>query len=153
MNKLEKKIGICSIPGVMLWQNSENTYFRHFLAENQDTGWKKSFCNSANKTKVLQSVSSRSFYVFLQYVAIKESPFHNKHFYWCIIYSNLKSAFCHTRVYIISPSNRCKKYQPSGARGTRSPPATPHRLPKSKWPMGSGKVSTPRFLGILSNCH
>ena len=47
MNKLEKKTGICSISCVILWQNSENTYFGHFLVENQDTGWKKSFCNYA----------------------------------------------------------------------------------------------------------
>ena len=50
------------------------------------------------------------------------------------------------------------KYQPSGAGGTRSPPATPQRLQcrtachwAPKWLTGSGKVSTPRFLGILSN--
>ena len=50
------------------------------------------------------------------------------------------------------------QYQPSGAGGTRSPPATPHRLQiqndrqgAPKWRTGSGKVSTPRFLGILSN--
>ena len=50
------------------------------------------------------------------------------------------------------------KYQPSGAGGTRLPPAMPHRLQiqngrqwAQKWPTGSGKLSTPRFLGILSN--
>ena len=62
----------------------------------------------------------------------------------------------------------CKvsQYQPSGEGGPHSPPATPHRLQcrtackiqnghqgAPKWPMGSGKVSTPRFLGILSNFH
>ena len=30
-----------------MWQNSENTHFGPFLVENQDTGRKKSFCNSA----------------------------------------------------------------------------------------------------------
>ena len=45
MNKIERKTGICSISCVMLWQNSENTYVGHFLAKNQDTGWKNSFCN------------------------------------------------------------------------------------------------------------
>ena len=30
----------------MLWPNSDNTYFGHFLVENQDTRRKKSFCNS-----------------------------------------------------------------------------------------------------------
>ena len=59
--------------------------------------------------------------------------------------------------------SRCGKvnqYQPSGAGGTRSPPATPHCLQRRtacqwapKWPTGSGKVSTPRFLGILGNFH
>ena len=39
-----------------------------------------------------------------------------------------------------------KEYQPSGAGGTRSPPATPHRLPVApKWPTGSGKGSNPRL--------
>ena len=51
-----------------------------------------------------------------------------------------------------------KKYQPGGAGGTRSPPATPHRLQRRttcqwapKWPTGSGKVSTPRFWGAPVN--
>ena len=35
---------------------------------------------------------------------------------------------------------------PSGEGGTRSPPATQHRLQNPKWPTGSGKVSTSRFL-------
>ena len=50
------------------------------------------------------------------------------------------------------------KYEPSGEGGTRSPPATLHHLQNPKWPpratkwrTGSGKVSTPRFLGVLSN--
>ena len=50
------------------------------------------------------------------------------------------------------------KYQTSSDGGAHSPPATPHRLQNPKWPpvgpkmtMGSGKVYTPRFLGILSN--
>ena len=45
------------------------------------------------------------------------------------------------------------KYQPSGAGGTRSPPATPHRLQRRtacqwapKWSTGSGKGSNPRLL-------
>ena len=32
------------------------------------------------------------------------------------------------------------KYQPSGAGGTRSPPATPHRL-QTKWPPGGPKMA------------
>ena len=47
MKKVEKKTSICSILCVILSQNSENTYFGHFLVENWDTGRKKSFCNSA----------------------------------------------------------------------------------------------------------
>jgi len=56
------------------------------------------------------------------------------------------------------------KYQPSGAGGTRSPPATPQRLQRRttckiqsgrqgapKWPTGSVKMITPRFLGVQSN--
>ena len=53
---------------------------------------------------------------------------------------------------------RRREYQPSGEGGTRLPPATPHRLQNPKWPPGcpkmaegSGKMSTPRFLGVLSN--
>ena len=50
------------------------------------------------------------------------------------------------------------KCQPSVEGGTRSPPATPHRLQRRtvcqwapKWPTGSGKVSTPRFWGAPVN--
>ena len=46
-----KKIGInphiFSILCVILWHNSSNTRFGHFLVENQNTGRKNSFCNSA----------------------------------------------------------------------------------------------------------
>ena len=30
-----------------------------------------------------------------------------------------------------------QEYQPSGAGGTRSPPAMPHRLQNPKWPLGA----------------
>ena len=43
------------------------------------------------------------------------------------------------------------KYQPSDARGTRSPPATPHCLKNKKWPTWSGKGSNSRFLGVPNN--
>ena len=57
------------------------------------------------------------------------------------------------------------KYQPSGEGDNCSLPATPHclqrlqrrtacmphHLQNPKWLMGSGKVSTPRVLGVLSN--
>ena len=33
------------------------------------------------------------------------------------------------------------KYQPSGAGGTRSPPATPHRLQNPKRPPGGPKIA------------
>ena len=66
---------------------------------------------------------------------------------WGVLYSALCKGWC---VLI--------KYQPSGAGGTRSPPATPHRLQRRtacqwvpKWPTGSGKVSTPRFWGAPVN--
>ena len=42
------------------------------------------------------------------------------------------------------------QYQPSGEGGTRSMPAPLHLLPNPKWPTGSGKMSTPRFLGVLN---
>ena len=61
-------------------------------------------------------------------------------------------------VYTAAACDEQVSYQPSGEGGTRSPPATPHRLHNPRWPpggpkrpTGSGKVSTPRFLGILSN--
>ena len=34
------------------------------------------------------------------------------------------------------------KYQSSGAGGTRSPLATPHRLQNTKWPLGAAKCPT-----------
>ena len=56
------------------------------------------------------------------------------------------------------------QYQPSRTGGTRSPPATPHRLQcrtackiqngclgAPKWPMGSGKVSNIKFLCVHVN--
>ena len=49
------------------------------------------------------------------------------------------------------------KYQPNSAGGTRSPPATLHPMHNPncplgvpKWPMGSGKMFTPRFLALPS---
>ena len=33
------------------------------------------------------------------------------------------------------------RYQPSGEGGTRSPPATPHRLQNPKWPPGGPKMA------------
>ena len=33
------------------------------------------------------------------------------------------------------------KYQPNGERGTRPPPATPHRLQNPKWPPGGPKMA------------
>ena len=53
---------------------------------------------------------------------------------------------------------KCPKYQPSGAGGTRSPPATPHHLLHQKWSPegpkiadGAGKGSNPRLLGAPIN--
>ena len=34
-----------------------------------------------------------------------------------------------------------QEYQPSGAGGTSSPPATPHCLQNSKWPTGGPKMA------------
>ena len=34
-----------------------------------------------------------------------------------------------------------EKYQPSGAGGTRSPPATAHRLQNPKWPPGGPEMA------------
>ena len=33
------------------------------------------------------------------------------------------------------------QYQPSGARGTHTPPATPHHLQNPKWPPGGSKMT------------
>ena len=59
MNKVETKTSIISILCVILWKNSENTYFGHFLVENQDTGQKKSFRNS--EVTIAYSLEQRIF--------------------------------------------------------------------------------------------
>ena len=43
MKKIEKQTSICSILCIILWQNSADTRFGHFLIENPDTGQKKVF--------------------------------------------------------------------------------------------------------------
>ena len=40
------------------------------------------------------------------------------------------------------------KYQPSGARGTRSPPATPHSLHNPKRPLGGPKMAVEVWKGL-----
>ena len=40
------------------------------------------------------------------------------------------------------------EYQPSGAGGTRSPPATPHRLQNPKWPPVGPKMADGVWKGI-----
>ena len=41
----------------------------------------------------------------------------------------------------IDDFKKYKKYQPSGAGGTRSPPATAHRLQNPKWPPGGPEMA------------
>ena len=41
----------------------------------------------------------------------------------------------------VDDGEKQEKYQPSGAGGTRSPPATPHRLQNPKWPPGGPKMA------------
>ena len=41
-----------------------------------------------------------------------------------------------------------EKYQPSGAGGTRSPPATPHRPQNPKWPPGGPKMADVVWKGV-----
>ena len=85
------------------------------------------------------------------------------------------------RLNVVTDLISHKEYQPSGEGGTRSPPTMPHLLQcrttcnpappamphcmqcciackiqngrqgAQKWQRGSGKVSTARFLGVLSN--
>ena len=40
------------------------------------------------------------------------------------------------------------EYQHSGEGGTRSPPATPHRLQHPKWPPGSPKMADGAWKGV-----
>merc|ERR1711942_374612 len=40
------------------------------------------------------------------------------------------------------------RYQPSGAGGTRSPPATPYRLQNPKWPPGGPKMADRVWKGV-----
>ena len=68
-----------------------------------------------------------------------------------ILYINFANILKNIRKY--------RKYQPSGAGGTRPPPATAHRLQNPKWLPGGSKmadgfwkgVCTPRFLGAPVN--
>ena len=41
-----------------------------------------------------------------------------------------------------------EKYQPCGAGGTRSLPATPHRLQNPKWPEGGPKMEDMALKGV-----
>ena len=41
-----------------------------------------------------------------------------------------------------------KAYQPSGAAGTRSPPAMPYRLQNPKWPSGGPKIANRVWKGV-----
>ena len=41
-----------------------------------------------------------------------------------------------------------RKYQPSSAGGTRSPPAMPHRLQNPKWPPGAPKMADVVWNGV-----
>ena len=43
-----------------------------------------------------------------------------------------------------------RKHQPSGEGGTRSPPATPHRLQNPKWPPGGPKMADGVWKGVYS---
>ena len=56
--------------------------------------------------------------------------------------SNINSAYIDTEVKIVC------KYQPSGAGGTRSPPATPHHLQNPKWPPGGPKMAHGVWKGV-----
>ena len=47
-----------------------------------------------------------------------------------------------------SVDNKGNKYHPSGAGGTRSPPATPHRLQNPKWPPGGPKMADGVWKGV-----
>ena len=42
------------------------------------------------------------------------------------------------------------QYQPSGEGGTRSPPATPHRMQNPKWPPGGPKITKGVWKGVYS---
>ena len=64
MRKIEKKTSICSILWVILWQNSADTRFGHFLVEYRDTGRKKSFCNSALSDRHDQTKTDRVLWSF-----------------------------------------------------------------------------------------
>ena len=46
------------------------------------------------------------------------------------------------------PYLRSTQYQPSGKGGTRSPPATPHRLQNPKWPPGGPKMADGVWKGV-----
>ena len=51
--------------------------------------------------------------------------------------------------HLLIPSfDNLMKYQPSGAGGTRSPPATPHSLQNPKWPPVGPKMANGVWKGV-----
>ena len=46
---------------------------------------------------------------------------------------------------LLRSANKNKEYQPSGAGGTRSPPAMPYRLLNPKWLTGGPKLLLNKF--------
>ena len=84
------------------------------------------------------------------------------HTVWCVTaaFTQFSNVYIKNGVQNIYISKFSWQYPPSGEGGSHSPPAMPYCLQNPKWPLGahkwptwSGKVSTPRFLGILSNFH
>ena len=64
----------------------------------------------------------------------------------------------HINVYNAQDEDNDVYYQPSGAGGTHSQPATPYRLQNPKWPPGGPKIADgvwkwyhPRLLGTPVN--
>ena len=53
-----------------------------------------------------------------------------------------------SRVTAVKGDKVQNEYQPSGAGGTRSPPATPHRLQNPKWPPGAPKMADGVWKGV-----
>ena len=89
------------------------------------------------KMKGLDMNSKNSKVVDIQLVKNDEQP------------HGLPPCFSDFEVHRIESNGKGTQYQPSGARGTGSPPATPHRMQHPKWPLGGPKMADGAWIGVF----
>ena len=66
-------------------------------------------------------------------------------FFSCFIHRKLN---CQCEIGTIHSNKHNNEYQPSGAGGTRSLPATPHCLKNPKWPLGGPEMADGDWKGV-----